>query len=597
LVGTQKGTSLHMARKLVARAKVAGFSTRLVSLKNYEVENLAAEQTAVVIVSTYAEGSPPDEASWFCRWLSESATDFRVGLALLQRLRFAVFGCGNKVYGDKFNTVARAADENLAALGGRRLVPVGLGDEDTNDMEAQFDRWSDDLLVALRGEGAAPAPLPKPSERSVHDGSGSEEEEEEEAAGESQADSTVTDIEDLAAGTVSSGGADGRKPKEMLTPMLRATLSKQGYKLIGSHSGVKMCRWTKSMLRGRGGCYKHSFYGIESHRCMEATPSLACANKCVFCWRHHSNPVGKEWKWAMDPPDMIVRRAVESHVKMVKEFRGVPGVKPARLEEGFKPAHCALSLVGEPIMYPRINALVQELHRRGMSTFLVTNAQFPDAIRTLTPVTQLYVSVDAATKESLKAVDRPLFSDFWERFLECLRLLRGCGQRTVYRLTLVSGWNMAEVDAYAKLLALGEPDFIEIKGVTYCGSSGASNLTMKNVPYHHEVCAFGEALCGTEGGAGYAIACEHAHSCCILLARRDRFLVGGAWHTWIDYPRFHALAAAGEPFTAADYTAPTPAWAVYGSPEAGFDPMEQRFRKARNHLSGAESECSSRSAA
>lgn len=30
---------------------------------------------------------------------------------------------------------------------------------------------------------------------------------------------------------------------------------------------------------------------------------------------------------------------------------------------------------------------------------------------------QLYVSVDAATKESLKAVDRPLFGDFWERFI------------------------------------------------------------------------------------------------------------------------------------------------------------------------------------
>ena len=58
-----------------------------------------------------------------------------------------------------------------------------------------------------------------------------------------------------------------------------------GYRIVGSHSGVKMCRWTKSMLRGRGGCYKHTFYGIESHRCMESTPSLACANKCVFCWR------------------------------------------------------------------------------------------------------------------------------------------------------------------------------------------------------------------------------------------------------------------------------------------------------------------------
>ena len=58
-----------------------------------------------------------------------------------------------------------------------------------------------------------------------------------------------------------------------------------GYRIVGSHSGVKLCRWTKSMLRGRGGCYKHTFYGIESHRCMETTPSLACANKCVFCWR------------------------------------------------------------------------------------------------------------------------------------------------------------------------------------------------------------------------------------------------------------------------------------------------------------------------
>lgn len=33
----------------------------------------------------------------------------------------------------------------------------------------------------------------------------------------------------------------------------------------------------------------------------------------------------------------------------------------------------------------------------------------------LKPVTQLYVSVDAATPESLKAIDRPLFGDFWER--------------------------------------------------------------------------------------------------------------------------------------------------------------------------------------
>ena len=36
--------------------------------------------------------------------------------------------------------------------------------------------------------------------------------------------------------------------------------------------------------------------------------------------------------------------------------------------------------------------------------------------RNLLPVIQLYVSIDASTKESLKKTDRPLFRDFWPRF-------------------------------------------------------------------------------------------------------------------------------------------------------------------------------------
>nr|AFK37231.1 unknown [Medicago truncatula] len=130
----------------------------------------------------------------------------------------------------------------------------------------------------------------------------------------------------------------------MVTPVIRANLVKQGYKIIGSHSGVKICRWTKSQLRGRGGCYKHSFYGIESHRCMEATPSLACANKCAFCWRHHTNPVAKSWVWEMDDPIEIVNSAIDQHTNMIKQMKGVPGVTSERLTEGMTPRHCALSL-------------------------------------------------------------------------------------------------------------------------------------------------------------------------------------------------------------------------------------------------------------
>lgn len=140
------------------------------------------------------------------------------------------------------------------------------------------------------------------------------------------------------------------------------------------------------MLRGRGGCYKHTFYGISSFQCMEMTPSLACANKCVFCWRHHTNvcqgeifltrqPVAREWKWKVDQPEFLVEGAIENHVKLIKSLRGVPGVQLDRFQEAHTVKHCALSLVGklfivscqltligEPILYPYINDLLSLLH-------------------------------------------------------------------------------------------------------------------------------------------------------------------------------------------------------------------------------------------
>jgi len=95
-----------------------------------------------------------------------------------------------------------------------------------------------------------------------------------------------------------------------------------------------------------------------------------------------------------------------------------------------------------------------------------------------------YVSIDAATKESLKAVDRPLFKDFWERFLACLAALKAKGQRTVYRLTLVKSWNMTEVDEYVKLLDIGEPQmFVDStlggRGLQRWSSQPRSSMTFK----------------------------------------------------------------------------------------------------------------------
>ena len=435
-----------------------------------------------------------------------------------------------------------------------------------------------------------------------------DDDDDEEEEGDDNAEPEVMDLEDIGdaihQSETTTTTASHQEPREMVTPSQAVALKKEGYKLIGTHSAVKLCRWTKHQLRGRGGCYKHTFYGITSYQCMEATPSLACANKCVFCWRHHKNPVGKEWRWKTDDPYYIVDEAVQTHIHMIKETRGIPGVQLDRWKEAHTVRHCALSLVGEPIMYPRIDELLGELHRRQISTFLVTNGQHPTAIGSIRPITQLYVSVDAPTEQSLIAIDRPLFQDAWDRLRLSLSSLKDKGQRTVARLTVVKGWNSDEISGYAELIAMGQVSLVEVKGVTFCGKSDASNLNMTNTPWHHEVVDLTRTLMNELNEMRrtdptipeYDLACEHKHSCSVLLARVDQFATEGydtqtgqrKWRTWIDYDKFQALAAQHQAdptctFSVVDYTAPTPDWAIFGAKEEGFDPTDRRHRKQTKH--------------
>uniref|UniRef100_A0A3P9MK29 S-adenosyl-L-methionine-dependent tRNA 4-demethylwyosine synthase TYW1 n=1 Tax=Oryzias latipes TaxID=8090 RepID=A0A3P9MK29_ORYLA len=603
--GSQTGTAKGFAKVLSEELKALGFPAEVIDMKDYDPDDRLADEcvsgsVCVFLVATYTDGQPTESAEWFCKWLEDASTDFRYGRTYLKGLRYAVFGLGNSVYVGHYNTVCKNVDKWLWMLSAKRLMTRGEGDCNVvksrhGSVQADFQAWKGKFLSRLQALAMGEKKIC--SGKNCKTGSSCKSKKEEEEASKETGSEvrrkeegvllTVTELQDgevvkfSKLNGVKKIDDDGER-REMITAALREALTKQGYKLIGSHSGVKLCRWTKSMLRGRGGCYKHTFYGIESHRCMETTPSLACANKCVFCWRHHTNPVGTEWRWKMDPAEKILQDALDKHQDMIRQFRGVPGVKPERYEEGLAVKHCALSLVGEPIMYPEINAFIRLLHSRRISSFLVTNAQFPEEIRSLEPVTQLYVSVDASTKDSLKKIDRPLFKDFWPRFLDSLKALGEKRQRTVYRLTLVKAWNVEEMQAYAELIALGQPDFIEVKGVTYCGESSASTLTMANVPWHQEVVAFVQQLSAML--PEYEVACEHEHSNCLLIAHK-KFKLDGDWWTWIDYERFQDLVQAQQDsggrqtFSALDYMARTPSWALFGAREQGFDPADTRFQR------------------
>lgn len=542
----------------------------------------------------------------FLNHLDETHNDFRVNTAPLSSLLgYSVFGVGDKqgwpTDAQGFCSQAVEVDKWMAKLTGRkRAFPVGMGDVRDN-VENTMLEWADGVQSVLEdicatgglGEGVPGSGSPLESD-----------EEDEEADNENskprkrQKRLEIVDLEDIRMMrsntsketslpidfTTYSDATPGHSPemKEMVpttSPTYNA-LTRQGYTIVGSHSGVKICRWTKSALRGRGSCYKNSFYGIRSHLCMETTPSLSCSNKCVFCWRHGTNPVSTTWRWKVDPPDLIFHGVKEGHYKKIKMMKGVPGVRAERFAEAMRIRHCALSLVGEPIFYPHINEFVDLLHGERISSFLVCNAQHPDQLTALRRVTQLYVSIDASNRESLKKIDRPLHRDFWERFQRCLDILneKRFKQRTVFRLTLVKGFNVEdEVEGYADLVQKGLPCFVEIKGVTYCGtsSSAGAGLTMHNVPFYEEITEFVEALNAAlaKRGLEYGIAAEHAHSCCVLLASK-RFYIDGVWNTLIDYEKFFNLLSSGEDFTPEDYCAPTPEWALWGN--GGFDPADQR---------------------
>lgn len=562
----------------------------------------------------------------FIEHLRETHHDFRIDTAPLSPLLgYTIFGFGDKegwpTEEEGFCSQAREVDQWLSKLtAGKRAYPVGMGDC-KSDADVRLGEWRDGVVGILK-ELAAGKSL---GEGWVGSGDAIEsdvEEDEEDMANAELAAAqrrqtkkkgteggSLDDLENLgrildsssietpplpidfttALARTSPLPAPASVPKEMVpkTSPTYAALTKQGYTIVGSHSGVKICRWTKSALRGRGSCYKNSFYGIKSHLCMEATPSLSCANKCVFCWRHGTNPVGTTWRWQVDPPDLIFAGAKAGHYQKIRMLRGVPGVRAERFAEALRIRHCALSLVGEPIFYPHIDALLALLHRERISSFLVCNAQHPAQLAALGRVTQLYVSVDAADRESLRRVDRPLHRDFWERFLACMDILRAKRHthRTVFRLTLVKGFNVeAAAEGYADLVARARPCFVEVKGVTYCGTSASkgAGLTMANVPFYDEVCTFVRALDAAlaRRGLDYGIAAEHAHSCCVLLASERFRRADGRWCTVIDYGRFFECLESGQDFAPEDYMAETPEWAAWG--RGGFDPADVRVdRKGR----------------
>jgi len=306
---------------------------------------------------------------------------------------------------------------------------------------------------------------------------------------------------------------------------LKSMMKKQGYHFVGKHSAAKLCSYTTSSLKNGATCYKNQFYGIRSWRCLQSAPTLGCDLACTFCWRIIPEEVGAKWnelnftEW--DNPSDIADGLIEAQRKMLTGYKGNDKVDKKRLEEANDPAHVTFSLTGEPLFYPKMSELIEEFHKRKMSTFLVTNGTLPEALKKLkTLPTQLYVSVQAPNKEVYEKVTRPKIPHAWENFLEFLDVFSKLNTRRVFRLTLIKGLNLVDAKGYAELIKRGNPDYVEVKGFVFVG--GARNpsrgLSYGLMPNKEEILNFAKEIAEA---SGYVFTDYHKPSNVALLSRNE----------------------------------------------------------------------------
>ncbi|MFW5902874.1 MAG: 4-demethylwyosine synthase TYW1 [archaeon] len=267
-------------------------------------------------------------------------------------------------------------------------------------------------------------------------------------------------------------------------------LKHQNYKVIGEnqHSAVKTCHWTKESIKCGENCYKQDFYGIDSHRCLQMTPNIYCNQKCIFCWRSwEESPQGYlPNKW--DEPEEIIEESIKAQEKLLSGLGGIPDrIDKEKYEEAYKPTQVAISLLGEPTLYPHLPELIEKYKEKEMTTFVVSNGMNSEMIKKINP-TQLYLSLDAPTKEKHLKVNCPQVENSWEKLQKSLSYLKEKNRSTI-RITAIKGINMEEPEKYAEIINKNEVDFVEIKAYMYIGYS-RKRLEHENMPSHKEVKRF-----------------------------------------------------------------------------------------------------------
>ncbi len=148
LFGSESGNAEGLADKTVKAAAKSGFKAKAVSMGDIAPATLKGVKNLLVIVSTWGEGDPPDNAiDFYNAFMSDQAPG-------LEGTRYSVLGLGDTSY-EHFCKMGIDFDARLEALGAQRIF-------DRKDCDVDFDEdyatWQKGVLAALLEFTSTPTP-------------------------------------------------------------------------------------------------------------------------------------------------------------------------------------------------------------------------------------------------------------------------------------------------------------------------------------------------------------------------------------------------------------------------------------------------------
>jgi len=151
LVGTMTGTAQLCAQEMELALDDGDTSVETLLMDGLDSSVFAREGVFLVCTSTYGQGDVPDNARALYEDLQKKRPD-------LSKVRYGVFGLGDRTYAETFNNGGKRFDDLLTELRAERIGERHKHDASSGVLpEEKALEWCQEWLVKVKERLAQPA--------------------------------------------------------------------------------------------------------------------------------------------------------------------------------------------------------------------------------------------------------------------------------------------------------------------------------------------------------------------------------------------------------------------------------------------------------